>query len=159
MSYKCLSCEGIFEDYELKEMPCKETGHVYIKCPSCGTLDDFEEVESCQICEEYFNKKEIGFLNGVCKECLLKFVTYEVGYEYIQRNKDLAMFVFEYIFDVKEPPEVNKLLMDEIEMMFQRKKVEDFLYNKPLLLNKIKEYVENDISAFSDYLKEKGVIR
>jgi hypothetical protein len=90
---------------------------------------------------------------------LLKFVTYEVGYEYIQRNKDLAMFVFEYIFDVKEPPEVNKLLMDEIEMMFQRKKVEDFLYNKPLLLNKIKEYVENDISAFSDYLKEKGVIR
>jgi hypothetical protein len=38
------------------------------------------------------------------------------------------------------------------------KECEDFLYNKPFLLNKIKDYINENLWAFSDFLKEKGVI-
>lgn len=152
--YKCESCGNIFE---------KDEASIYFEygkfdaCPRCKSLE-IEEVNLCQECKIPLNNNTEEKCCDLCKKCLLKLVDYQIGYDYIVNNEDLTMFIFKYIFDVKEPPEVNELLMNEIKMMFERKKVEDFLYNKPLLLNKIKEYIENDLRAFSDYLKEKGVI-
>lgn len=150
--YKCENCGNVFKQdeasihFEYGESPA---------CPSCKSTN-LEDVNLCEECESILTDDEKG--STLCKECLFKRVDYEIGYDYIKNNDDLPMFMFEYIFDVKTPEEINKLLMNEIEMMFQRKKVEDFLYNKPLLLNKIKEYIENDLWHFCDYLKEKGVV-
>ncbi len=158
--YKC-ECGATFSREEAKSIKdrhgfefgaCDEM----TVCPHCNSTE-FKEAEYCEHCETY----QIDVQNSICEKCLEKIannIDYEQGLEYINHNKDLPMFVFEYIFDVKEPSEINELLMNEIKMMFQRKKVEDFLYNKPLLLNKIKEYVKADLWSFSDYLKEKGVI-
>lgn len=159
-TYKC-ECGRVFTGEEAKKIMDRHGfdfgGYDKMSvCPSCNSTE-FSEVEYCEHCGTY----QAEIQNHICEKCLEKLANsldYEQGLEYINYNKDLPMFVFEYIFDVKEPSEVNELLMNEIKMMFHRKKIEDFLYNKPLLLNKIKEYVKADLWSFSDYLKEKGVI-
>lgn len=161
-NYICRSCKKVFESDEVKKLeerygfdygPAK----TFYLCPHCSS-EEIQEAEYCSHCQEY----HIETQNGICENCLkekIQNIDYNLGFEYINDYcKELPLFIFEYIFDVEEPAKVNELLMNEIKMMFERKKVEDFLYNKPLLLNKIKEFVEEDFWSFSDFLKGKGEI-
>ena len=151
--YYCEDCGNVFLIEEANSITF-DYG-VFDGCPRCKGIS-LTEASICKECENVLTEQEHGCI--LCKECLFDLVDYQIGYEYITSNKDLPMFMFEYVLGVKEPEKVNELLMNEIKMMFERKKVEDILYNKPLLLDKIKEYIENDLWHFSDYLKEKGVI-
>lgn len=150
--YECKNCGNVFPKEELKER--FEYGRFYV-CPRCES-DDLKEADLCKECGKVLNENEVGC--SLCKDCLFELLDYDIGYNYIVENNELPIFIFEYVFDTQEPEKTSDLLMQELKMMFQRKKVEDLLYNKPLLLNKIKEYIENDLWHFSDYLKEKGVI-
>lgn len=73
MSYKCLECGEIFEEYEIKKWeeyrgdchgtPAYET---MVGCPHCG--GDFEEAVRCELCGEEHLPDELNF--GVCNNCI-----------------------------------------------------------------------------------------
>lgn len=149
--YKCRNCGSVFR----QENAHKVNGidGEYEACPRCEYVNP-HEFTPCENCGKEMTDEEIEY--GLCKECLIKLADYETAYDFMKSVEELPLFMFEYVLGVREPVEMNDLLMQEIEMMFKRHKVEDLLYNKPLLLNKIKEFIEEDLCRFSDYLKEKG---
>ena len=151
--YKCRNCGNVFLQENAHKVD--EINGEYEACPRCEYVNP-QEFTPCENCGKEMTDEAIEY--GLCKECLIKSADYETAYDFMKSVGDLPLFMFEYVLGVQEPVEMNDLLMQEIEMMFKRHKVEDLLYNKPLLLNKIKEYIEEDLWRFSDYLKEKGVI-
>ena len=86
--YYCNNCNSEFEYLELKEVNTEDyygVGGQFMSthtmtissCPHCGS-DDYEEMEKCAMCEEYFRHDDLidteGMSNGgigyVCEDCL-----------------------------------------------------------------------------------------
>lgn len=152
--YFCENCQRIIDESDLNVSgKDANTGEQVVSCPHCKSRQILY-ICICEECGTILNNKSDICDN--CKRKIIDSVDYNIGYEYIIRNNELPFFVFEIIFDCPQPSTVNKLLMNELEMIFQRKKVEDLLYNKPFLLNKIREYINMDFEDFYEFLKEKG---
>jgi hypothetical protein len=86
--YRCNNCRSEFEEPERRNVIAEE--HLGISnmfpnitrmdlfvCPSCGD-DDLEELEQCEICEEWFKNEDLtdteGMVGGgcgyACPQCL-----------------------------------------------------------------------------------------
>lgn len=86
--YYCNNCEEVFDNLDTKEVNAEDYYGVggqfmsthtmtILSCPHCGS-DDYEEMEKCAMCEEYFRHDDLidteGLLNGgvgnICEDCL-----------------------------------------------------------------------------------------
>lgn len=81
--YYCEHCENVFDEPERKEITFEDfygVDHLFSSshrmtlsvCPGCGS-EDIEEMQKCEICEEYFREDELfdtdEYINGGCGYC------------------------------------------------------------------------------------------
>lgn len=156
MYYKCVECGNIFEEGEQRHIIEKRgldcpPYHEEDVCPVCK--GSYEKVERCE-CGAF---DEILY-HGFCENCILGFVDYENSFDYIIEKNELPYFIFNHIFGVDEPKKISPELMEELKMIYKRKKLEDLILQKPVFLGEIKSYIVDDLSDFADFLKKGGWI-
>jgi len=106
-------------------------------CCSCG--GDFVEAENCKICDAWINPEH----GKICEECLKEEMTIDNAIEYSRKygygySVDLPDF-FE-IYTANEIEEILKAYIISTEDKGEKN---------------VKEYCENDISCFSNFLENK----
>jgi hypothetical protein len=157
MYYKCNCCGHFFEEGEQKKIlerhgldyPPYEESSV---CPVCN--GDYEEMYKCESCGEF----TLYEYNGYCGKCITEMIDYENALDYLIEKKALSFFVFDVIFNVDEPQKMTPELMEELKMIYKRKKIEDLMIQKPVFLGNVKEFISDDIFDFAEFLKDRGEI-
>ena len=110
--YRCNECGNVFDEDEFKRVRYIG-GETEDFCPFCDN-DDFEEVEQCDDCGEWFSPNELyGCLHSLyCEECLESYATVETALEVGRDNPVEISGFFEQIFTVEQ---MEKILMDKAE--------------------------------------------
>lgn len=138
--YKCLECGEVFEEpYYWSEsrgefwgFPCSEE---VSGCPHCK--GDYEEVEECGVCGEYFFADELH--GGVCRGCIKEQADFNICYKIGADNPE----------NVK----INGFLMSFFTVSEIESILKDILIEKGL--NDCSEYINGDLEWFGEeFLKE-----
>lgn len=153
MSYKCCDCGHIFDDGEqraVKEYHPEVDGTCYEEffvCPVCG--GGYEETIHCGICGGEFTKDELYC--GVCEDCLSEAITYDNVLQYLLDYHLLGEFMFDTWFKSSVPKIISEELEVTLQEWFLRLKANDLLCGTSELLDKCREFVEEDDFSKADF--------
>ena len=153
MAYKCCDCGHIFDDGEqraVKECHSEVDGTCYEEffvCPVCG--GGYEETIHCGICGGEFTKDELYC--GVCEDCLSESITYDNVLQYLLDYHLLDEFMFETWFKSSVPSRISEELEATLQEWFMRLRANDLLCGTSELLDKCREFVEEDAFSKADF--------
>jgi len=103
-------------------------------------------MKKCKICDCWVYEEDLT--NGICQSCIddiISGTTAEEVIEYAEKNDDLFVLLTQYLFSEEE-------VIDELEEMA----VEGDRTDHSWFERNIKEYIDNDVSHYLDYLEAKG---
>ena len=143
--YICEHCGELRE-----ELPCSKyydrvdgnwamSGWVEEEDNECSCGGTFVEATECPVCGEWTNPKE----GNICKECLKEEMTLENAIEYSRECGFGYEIELPDFFEFYTAKEIEEILIKHI------------LSTKTKEQGNVKEYCENDISCFSDFLERK----
>lgn len=104
--------------------------------------------KKCDTCEHWVLEEDL--LHGICESCIDDIITkttLEQTIEYADKRDDLYTFLTDYLYDEKL---VKQLLVDAARYALN--------LNKSIFSRDIKQYLENDIDDYLNYLEEKGAL-
>lgn len=100
--------------------------------------------EKCDRCDHWVSSTT----NGLCDSCIderIADTTVEEVIEYAEKNDDLFILLTQYLYNEEQAVEILK------ECAIEAAKTIPTLFK-----NDIKEYIDNDVSHYIEYLDEKG---
>lgn len=100
--YRCNNCDELFD---IPKMVTETVGMIglqpatssYIACPHCGVDMDYEEVEKCELCGEYYEELEDGFCKSCIAETKKKFLQV-INEEFDENEQE----ILEYLYSVED---------------------------------------------------------
>lgn len=104
--------------------------------------------KKCDKCEHWVLEEDL--LHGICESCvddIITNTTLKQAIDYADKIDDLYTFVTDYLY--------NNEIVKEILIAEAIKALE---VNKSIFSRDIKEYIENDIDDYLNYLEEKGAL-
>ena len=104
--------------------------------------------KKCDKCEHWVLEEDL--LHGICESCvddIITNTTLEQAIDYADKIDDLYTFLTEYLY--------NKELVEQILIDAARSAIK---CNESIFSRDIKEYIENDIDDYLNYLEEKGAL-
>lgn len=142
LHFKCLGCGHVYASYDAKRRRYSD-GTVDRLCPICDN-DEYEEVEQCVDCGEWFDPAELygSFGECRCEDCLERAVDIDTALEYGEETPMEINGLFEYIFT---PEQIKQILLDKI----------DGMYNENEKLCRAREYCMSDIDGFADFISKR----
>lgn len=142
LHFKCLWCGRV---YSIDEAGTEDQGEGYIAltCPDCGN-DEYEEVEQCVDCGEWFDPADLYGPSGECRceDCLERAADIETALEYGEENPMEINGFFEQFFS---PVQIEEILYEKVAQLYtdEVQKVEAISFCK------------NDIYDFADWLERR----
>lgn len=104
--------------------------------------------KKCDMCNYWVLEEDLTF--GICDSCVDNIITKTTlseAIEYADKTDDLYTFVTDYLFNAEQ---IKSILVQEAKKALE--------VDKSIFSKDIKEYIENDVCDYLDYLKEKGEI-
>lgn len=143
--YKCRECGFVFET------PMMGIGHLsgYGFCPRCH--GDFEEMEKCDACGEYFVDED-NTLCCICHECEKKFVNehrFNVQGIFDLEDEKESVKINSFLAWAFKPEEIEEILLFNLKekQINQPEDYSEYLYGDyDWLEEKIKEVTKNEES-------------
>lgn len=147
-NYKCNHCGAFFSEAEI-ETATEYRGEFHgtnsyervtvARCPECGTVDDYEEVERCTICGELYVQDETD--SDICPNCMMSHANIDFCYKV---GKDCETEI-----------EINGFLTS----MFSKEQIEEILFRELKKADEIQKincvpFIEEDSSWFADKVIE-----
>jgi hypothetical protein len=174
MMYICKECGHIFEEGEQKtyvERHDEVDGfpEYFSCCPVCG--GDYEEAVICEACGGAFGQDDDRMVGKWCKDCLLGMVDYDLFKKYLEDGEDLcgsrAITDIEWFFfrdlwgmdsyhirNLGSSIECKTDLFSLYDAYVEGDKLDTQFTGKHPFLDKIKNFIADDIGCFADWLEE-----
>ena len=171
--YICKECGHIFEEGEqqtIVERHDEIDGFPeYLSvCPMCG--GDYEEAQICEACGGAFAQDDDRFYGKWCKDCLLGMVDYEMFKNYLLDDADkqsyeicdVEWFFFRdlwgmtdaHIRNLGSSPECKADLFSLYDAYVEGDKLDEQFRGQHPFLDKIKNFVADDIYTFAEWLED-----
>lgn len=156
MTFKCLDCGHIFE-YGEEAVWMEDSGERLHGCPFCKGA--YEETTNCRVC--YSHNLEDELYCGMCADCLRNAVTYDNFLDYLLETEQLALFMFETVWDAQEPNKVSDKLMVVLRDLYLRNRANDLICEKTDFLALCEKFVMDDNGDdgridYAEWLKARG---
>lgn len=154
--FKCLDCGHIFEEgeqkthYENRDAFFGASAHeVFSCCPVCN--GSYKKADRCILCDKIHFSDDL--VNGVCKDCAEKSVTYDSALEYLLTRDELKDFCY-YFLKQKEKGTNEDEVKNEAKQWFKRQVLEDKIFEREDFLSKVKEYILWEDCEWTKYLSK-----
>lgn len=162
--FKCLDCGHVFETPDEFRENHGDPGKGYESfgvCPECSS-DDYEEVEQCSECGEWFSPDEL-YSCGCCESCLQDLMTVDNFLDFATTGTVcgtdvdvLEDFVLRDIFDVNGHDTV--LTCSSVKFKDFCRQIYTLCKSERDLLDRIKTYISDSClwCEFAEYIETKG---
>lgn len=162
--YKCECCGHVTEEldsykefhYELDDCPYEELADW-----ECGCGGEYEEVEQCSFCGEYFRVGEMGF--DWCQRCLEDYKTPELILFYIDSDVEIQReFYLNGTFwnwECESAEAFDRLIeLGKKQYQELQELGKEFPSIKRHLLLQLEQFTQNDLSHFYSWMTDSSQV-